>query len=68
MRFAVLLVTLLMGCASRQVPKTFPVAAAVNPDAPPAPVADAAAVVRGELPLPGEPSTSWPALEASHAP
>jgi hypothetical protein len=53
---------LLVGCASRTVPTTFPASAAAAPDAAAAAPADVTAALASEPPLPGQPVTAWPAL------
>jgi hypothetical protein len=54
-------------CATRHVPTAFPSTAPAAPDAARAPLPPVGHVVTDTPPLPGEPTTGWPGLDATPA-
>lgn len=54
----------LSGCASRTVPTQFPPSSAASPTAPQADVPVVTGALTEEPPLPGQPATQWPGLQA----
>lgn len=57
----------LSGCASRTVPTRFPPSSAASPAAPQADLPVVTGALTGEPPLPGQPATQWPGLQADQS-
>lgn len=63
MRTKILLVLPFLLACTRAVPTEFPSSSAASADARPGRTSDVGIALRGDPPLPGEPTEGWPGLE-----